>query len=689
MMSKGITKKLCFILLNIFFLSGCSSITNQSKNFIPSKTATSIVINASTQTTPIETATTEPTKTSEPTLTPTIPPLQPAPLTRENIQNIQLISRTEFFQKGILIDAEWSPDGEKIIVTTDKDLQIVDSENLDIIHNVRGYKFVQFLQDGNLLLSDYQGLPEIFDMQSYEFSPIDAEFPSNDWGIATNAYAIRSDGKVIADVSTPNTIKLTDIETGESTEFNYFLGDHPRVDPQAVAFSPDGNYLYISTPLSFQINETLVFDLERQQFIAAQPVISGLPTFSPDGKRLAYRKGRYISLYTFLLAPWSDHSAYFQSDLSDEEVVSYNEVAYSFIQDSSQIGILYQGTIYNYSKDERRSTATIIIYNTNGGSVERFINDIPATSIDLGFNPDGSKFFTLSEEGYIQLWGASDGDLLLTSEPYKPNTHVSVSPDGELYAFSIGDSVRILNSSDGEIITEYSDSNLSQDKFITFKDTATFAISYNNQINTYDIESSEWIRKYPELAYCDFNRSGNIMICSGMDLKLFNAETGISLLNFRPSNYSYQFTVSDDGAYTAFCNVNSESVFLWDTQKGYQIRSLKMNNQPACGSLDFSADGQFLISSLGAVWQIPEGDLILEIPLQVTGNTSRMTPIIDIGPNNKFVLIYPYIYDLENGKLLTEITPGGEQINNAWFLPDGFTLILQSENTIQFWGVLE
>jgi len=583
---------------------------------------------------------------------------------------------------GSLTDAEWSPDGKTLIVITDRDLQIVDAESLEILHSDQGYEFVQFLQDGNLLLQDQQGLPVILDMQSYELNLIDAEIPSN-------VYAISSDGKVIADVSTENKIKIINIESGESTEFVYYLKDYAKVRPLAVTFSPDQKYLYVSNSISVLLSELLVFDLEKQQLLSQHPGINGIPKFTPDNKRLVFKTSKYVSLFTSIMGPWSNHALRFSSSLNDEENIYYNEISYSFIQDSSRIGVLYQGRIANRVKDEQRFTATIIIYNTDKGTVERFINDIPAASFDLGFSPDGSRFFTLSKEGYIQIWRASDGELFLTSQAYKPNTNVAVSPDGNLFAYSIGDNVRIVNRSDGEIIAEINDSKSSLGSYVTFQGNDIIAISSNDRIDTYDITTGEWIRSYPELANCDFNHSGTTMICASSNLNLFDAKTGTTLLQIKSSWGQYQYAVSDDGAYAAYCTDNSETVFLYDLKKGTQFQFLRMSdNQAACGSLDFSADGQFLVSSTGAVWQIQNGELILEIPI-VIRNVYWTDPMVSIARNNEFVLIYPNIYNLSDGSLLAEIDAHGEQITNVWFHPDGFLLFLLSENTLQSWGVLE
>lgn len=669
MKANRINWKLFLILLNITILCGCTSKTANPTTAQASEVSTNTAATIATTLPATSTPTAAPTQTSEPTPTPTAPAPEPVPLTEENIQNIQMITTAEFFPLGTLIDAEWSPDGKTIIVLTNRDLQVVDAENLEILHSVYGYELVQFLDDGNLLLRDGRGLPAILDMQQFKVDPVDVDIPDVD------LYAVSYDGKVIADVSTVNVVKLIDIESGESTEFTYYPEAYTSADPLAVTFSPDQKYLYISRSITYELPGMLVFDLERQELLCQEIGIGGIPTFSPDGKRLVFETG-FISLYTFVLGPWFDLSASFKSDESAGGEY-FGAKSYSFIQDSSQIGILYRNT--------KKTASTIIIYNTNTGTPEHSYNDISPISLDVGFSPDGSQFFTLSDEGYIQIYQTSDGALLLTSQAYKPETDVAVSPDGSLFAYYTNTTVRIVSCSDGELVMEFTDHNHSVWKDINFQGNDKLAINNyfygKSQIDTYEIATGEWIRNYPEVGSCMFNSSGNTMICALSDFELYDTETGQALVKVRPRN-DYEYTVSDDGAYTAFCNVGSETVFLYDTRKGTELQYLRMGNQAVCGSLDFSADGQYLVSSIGAVWKIPEGDLVLEIPNQGYG-------LVNISTNNEFVLFYPFVHSLQDGSLLAEISQTGEWITNAWFHPNGYDLILLSGNTIQFWGVLE
>jgi WD40 repeat protein len=250
-----------------------------------------------------------------------------------------------------------------------------------------------------------------------------------------------------------------------------------------------------------------------------------------------------------------------------------------------------------------------------------------------------------------------------------------------MYAYAIGNTIRFFNVSKGELISEFSDSVLSREKSLTFQGNDIIAITRNSQMDTFEIATGEWVHNYPHLGYCSFNQTGTTVICTYGDFELYEASTGRALIKIRPER-SYRYAVSDDGAYTAFCNYGSETVFLYDNQNGTQIQFLKMNNQPACGSMDFSDDGQLLVSSIGAVWEIPSGDLVMEIGSLGYGS-------ISISPNIEFVLAYPGIYSLEDGSMLSKIEADIGWVQSAWFLPDGFNIVILGENSLQFWGVLE
>jgi WD40 repeat protein len=658
------------LILIIIILTGCASKATQPKEPAVSDRSTQTAT-ATQQPTPTETLV--PTATTQPTTTPTTPPLQPAQLTIKNIQNIQMISSSEFFELGALQDAEWSPDGEVLAVTTDRDIQIVDAETLEIMHQLEGYEFVRFLDDGNILLTDGQGLPSIMTKDSFELNHL---LPS-DWSYAYYAIAISYDGKTIADVSTPNLIKLIDIESGESTEFIYYLKDYKEIEPTSASFSPDQHFLYVIDRINDYLSQLIIFDLEINQLLSQHSGYSRLPVFSPDGKWLVFNN----SLYTSIMGFWDDLVGSYAYVKSVEEMASGGVADFSFVKDSSQVGLLYQGTVHNYVTDDYRFGAHVVIFNTNDNSVVHVIDDLSPTSFKVDFNPNGDQFFTLSKDGYIQIWSTSDGKLLCTSQAYKPNSNLVVSPDGTMYAYTIGNTIQFFNASNGELISEFSDPDLSREKSLAFQGNDIIAISRDWQIDTFVIATGEWVRNYPQLNYCGFNPTGTTLICTSGDFELYDASTGRALIKVRPER-SYRYAVSDDGAYTAYCNYGSETVFLYDNQKGTQIQFLKMNNQPACGSMDFSDDGQFLVSSLGAVWEIPSGDLVTEIGALGYGS-------ISISPNNEFVLAYPGIYSLKDGSMLANFEADIGWVQKAWFLPDGFNIVVLGENSLQFWGVLE
>ncbi|NTW43586.1 MAG: hypothetical protein HGB14_03925, partial [Anaerolineaceae bacterium] len=379
----------------------------------------------------------------------------------------------------------------------------------------------------------------------------------------------------------------------------------------------------------------------------------------------------------------------FRSTISAEETAWYSGVAYSFQVDSTKLGILYDATVTNRSKKQNHYISTLLIYDTGSGKVEKFINDLPPTAFDFQFSPDGSRFFTISKDGYVMLWNSEDGAFLKQSKAYETSLYEKgISQDGSKIAFPIPGGVRILSAETGEILNELE--NYPQGYPFSFAasfvNNDTIAISFQSyswtQTDSLDLITGEMVRRYPELSNCYFNSGGNTMICDMGDLKLFDVATGRTLLQFRPGTQGKIFTVSDDGLYTAYCTPGSETVFLWDTQKGTQIRYLRNNNAPVCAPMAFSEDSSLLVAASGTSWSIPDG--ILQTIFEV-----KEDGYVTISPDQEFVLIYPQVFDLQNGKLVIDLPVATDRISDVFFSADSKEIIMIGDKDIFHFAVLK
>ncbi len=172
------------------------------------------------------------------------------------------------------------------------------------------------------------------------------------------------------------------------------------------------------------------------------------------------------------------------------------------------------------------------------------------------------------------------------------------------------------------------------------------------------------------------------MICDTGDLKLFDVDTGRTLLQFRPGTEGKYYAVSDDGLYTAYCTPGSETVFLWDAQKGTQMQYLRNNNAPVCAPMDFSDDSSLLVTASGTSWSIPDGTLLTTMQVNSYG-------LVTISPDQEFVLIYPNVFELQNGKLIADLPAVNDWISDIFFSADGKEIIMIGDKEIIHFAVLK
>ncbi len=685
--------KINLLLLIILFglLCGCQPVTQpllETEVTIQIPTLHPTESLAPTQTSsPAMTFTSSPSPTTIPSPTPTANP-QAVIMTAGNIADLTMVREDPVFHQGVLQSAKWTSDGQYIIVTTNKGIDIINGESLALIRRITGWIPLDITEDGRLMVQDNSMLLHFLDLETGEISALGVEIPLTEDGYPL-PHTISPDGKLLAISEPPNIIRITTLASGDSHEIIFYLTENVPFLSSQLKFGPDNNQLFLQIYMpSYRRSGLLVFDISKSQLIQQYYSMRTLPEFSPDNKRVVLPPDKYVRLLSASsFTEWSSHTYYFKSNISAEESAWYSGRAYSFLVDSTRIGILYDAEVTNRTTKQIYFIGTLLIYNTGSGKVEKFINGLPPTAFDFEFNPEGTRFFTLAMDGFISLWDV-DGNLLKQSTPYEPSQDYKFSPDGNKLAFPIPGGVRIQSAQDGEIIQEFNFySNGYPRSFSTsFVGNDGISIgfqSYNfSQTDTFDLNTGEMIRRYPELNYCNFNRAGNTMICDLGDLKLFDVETGRTLLQFSHNDLGRFFSISDDGAYTASCTPGSETIFLWDTRKGIQIKYLRdENNAEVCGKMDFSDDGGLLLSSTGIIWSIPAGEVLVRFPSDPAGE-------VVISPEADFAIIYPGIFDLKTGNEISQLPPIEVWNMDLFFINGGKELILATNDSIQHWAVL-
>lgn len=233
------------------------------------------------------------------------------------------------------------------------------------------------------------------------------------------ALALSSDGKLLAySIKQTGKIMIVDSLTGEiHSEINPPLGITSGAEN--LVFSPDGKLLaasYWGGTVSIILWDSTSGKQVGEPFLEQHNI--GKPVFSPDGKILA----------------WPLEGAPFLWDIANQKALGQPLRAgdaggsLAFSSDGKQI-LIGGGWFSNTNQAQ--------VFDASSGQPigEPLIGHVAAI-VDLSFNSDGQKLFTLSQEGTLDAWDLASGKLV--SQPLKGYlanyAKVDLSPDGRLLA---------------------------------------------------------------------------------------------------------------------------------------------------------------------------------------------------------------------------------------------------------------
>jgi hypothetical protein len=288
------------------------------------------------------------------------------------------------------------------------------------IHSFNEGSSVAFMPDGQILVRNHSA--------NVELEPIT-------WGGWLQARLLRHQEQVDTFALSPNgdqivawagewldseaTLSLWQVETEtvvrQQTFSNFGAG--------GVMFSPDGHTLVIAARGRIELWDAAT--------LQPQASLEGwtLPAFSPDGQTLAFpstsgiilRQAADGSEITRLNIPGASSMA------SIEELVSVKRPVFS--PDGAMLA-------------QTTSSGHILLWRPADGSIQAQWPFAGRSESTVAFSPDGRllaiAYYTPEDDGYLQLWRASDATLLRTVEigsvyTYRPES-VAFSPSGELIA---------------------------------------------------------------------------------------------------------------------------------------------------------------------------------------------------------------------------------------------------------------
>ena len=681
-------------LLLVVTLAACASPAPTEMPIPSPQTPTSQPTSPPTRTpTQAPTNTSQPTITPSPTTTPTITPTpEPQPITASNASRLELLDLLPVLKKGVIQNIGWSPDGKSFFIETQNEIQFFDFPSTRLVSTIPGARILRRLANGfYLILKDDQNFllslenPVLQELDPWVKQSIYPQNPVFDIS-ADHNYFVLPEGE--------NSVKIREVKTGQDRILPVLFDRMMTFVITELHFSKDGQYLYVVAygPKNARMPKTYLASYRLPDKKESEIEIGGEFEVSDLGQRFSFR-GASLNIY---MTEYTIQRSTLPLSLVNRTPGGgfnvYDAVDYTFIEGDTQVAVLYNGRVTNWYEKTSFQDQIILVYHEYTAKILREITNIPAHPARFSITSDNSTVMIVTRDGRVEFWDFQKWEKLAPELQYDfqgtwqwQQQEIAVSQDGRLVAYALPEGIRVVDVATGEPLGIYGDYPTSYRISAAFLGLDQIAVSAQmsnySQTDAYDLQSGELVYRYSELTDCAFNRQGNVMTCPGKSLWFYNTIDGHPLFN----GLAEVWTVSDDGQYIAICNPGSVSVFLYPSQNAQTYSVLQAENQPACGSLAFSPDSSLLVSSTGIIWDIPTGNIVNRFDL-CPPDQPRCVYNLQIGPDNRLLLVYPRLIDLETGRTIKNLSPEG-RLFTSYFQPDGKTLLLYTSNGLETWGI--
>lgn len=640
--------------------------------------------------TPSPSATPAPTRTPLPSPSATLPPTgTPQALKADNVARLKPDAIYPLPQRGRLLGAWWTPDGKRILAQTTLGLQVLNTDNLRPSASYEGLSAHGFLTDGGVVVSQGERAGRL-DLSSGEVSWF--SFENRLQNGRAPLFAASLDGRWLASASADK-LYLSDLSSGETRAVLFQLNRFTINDFQWLGFTPDGAYLLAKLSRSNGLVEIAGIETGRAAQAYAMlvyPYADQLePSFAPDGSQILYHD------YNFLATakPGEGKLLYrassgFNAEISNTQSARYELTAASFYENGQQAAVLYLVTDIDWQRHENQYTSELIVWDLAAGRVKKSLKGLPSEIVSLRYSPDWSRFLTTSRTGFLKVWDAVSATELAASAPYDSGGAAAISPDGSLVAQPSLRGVHLLRSSDMQeqaTLAAYPDLTQVEASFINQNLLAVSAVDLGRErfVEIWDIGTGTALRRFKGVFQCLFSQDGARMVCHEDFIQLYDTSNGRLLISLGTAGATDSVAISPDGELLAFCSRGADAVGLWNGEKGQRLRNLLGDQPRICGPVMFSADGRYLISASGYVWDVNSGELASRFRPQAAyiydgfpAATSQAGDLLAIGAQ---------VVDFLDGRKLGELD-GPQEVRSLAFSQDGMRLVLLTERGVEFWS---
>ena len=417
-------------------------------------------------------------------------------------------------------------------------------------------------------------------------------------GVGDRAAAFSPNGQYLA-VSSSTGIWLYD--TVNYREVALLPSQYPV---NSIAFSPDGNDI-----VGIQNQVWSIVTKEKITTFSPDRGIGGLVAFSPNGKTIASTDGRTIKLWDIV---------------TKQELVRMESEYTVDTLSVSHDGFLVAGA---------GSDGLVKVWEVNTGQlINTFRHNGRVNSI--AFSPTENILASGGGDTTVKLWNAITGTEILTIRRREVISAVAFSPDGKTLAWieaSPPDTIHVWDVTTRSIIALYEDPTVFNMNSIAFSPDGKTFVTVDAQYDiakVWDINTGNTIDLgHIGLTPISFSPNSTMLASGGhRGVKLWDVNTGRDIANIpiKPSSRVRLVSFSPDGRTLAYRVSGEKLTRLWDVTTQTQTGIIE---NPSIEYWAFSPDGKTLASAAGRIitlWDVVTGQPIatLEGPL---GGVSHIT----------------------------------------------------------------